>query len=96
MAARSVPFGTLARGNIGSGFFISGSIAKIVRSTGVDFSHMVEMISPYNTRARAALGGRRLGVRQCVQASPQCLAGLGFLCLFVVNVWRRRSALAWA
>jgi MFS transporter, DHA2 family, multidrug resistance protein len=35
--------------NIGSSFFISLSIAEIVRSTGANYSRMTEMISPYNT-----------------------------------------------
>jgi DHA2 family multidrug resistance protein len=34
--------------NIGSSFFISLSIAEIVRTTGANYSRMVEMISPYN------------------------------------------------
>ncbi len=35
--------------NIGSSFFISVSIAEIVRATGANYSRMTEMISPYNT-----------------------------------------------
>ncbi|HEY7084797.1 MAG TPA: DHA2 family efflux MFS transporter permease subunit [Hyphomicrobiaceae bacterium] len=35
--------------NLGSSFFISLSIAEIVRATGANYSRMVEMISPYNT-----------------------------------------------
>jgi MFS transporter, DHA2 family, multidrug resistance protein len=35
--------------NIGSSFFISLSIAEIVRATGANYSRMTEMISPYNT-----------------------------------------------
>jgi MFS transporter, DHA2 family, multidrug resistance protein len=34
--------------NIGSSFFISVSIAEIVRSTGANYSRMTEMISPYS------------------------------------------------
>jgi MFS transporter, DHA2 family, multidrug resistance protein len=34
--------------NIGSSFFISLSIAEIVRSTGANYSRMTEMITPYN------------------------------------------------
>jgi DHA2 family multidrug resistance protein len=34
--------------NIGSSFFISLSIAEIVRTTGANYSRMAEMISPYN------------------------------------------------
>lgn len=34
--------------NIGSSFFISLSVAEIVRSAGSNFSRMVEMINPYN------------------------------------------------
>ena len=35
--------------NIGSSFFISLSIAEIVRATGANYSRMTELISPYNT-----------------------------------------------
>ena len=38
--------------NIGSSFFISLSIAEIVRATGANYSRMTEMISPYNRRCR--------------------------------------------
>jgi MFS transporter, DHA2 family, multidrug resistance protein len=34
--------------NIGSSFFISLSIAEIVRATGANYSRMTEMITPYN------------------------------------------------
>jgi DHA2 family multidrug resistance protein len=34
--------------NIGSSFFISLSIAEIVRTTGANYSRMAEMITPYN------------------------------------------------
>ena len=34
--------------NIGSSFFISLSIAEIVRTTGSNYSRMTEMITPYN------------------------------------------------
>jgi DHA2 family multidrug resistance protein len=34
--------------NIGSSFFISLSIAEIVRTSGANFSRMAEMINPYN------------------------------------------------
>ena len=34
--------------NIGSSFFISLSIAEIVRTTGANYSRMTEMITPYN------------------------------------------------
>lgn len=34
--------------NIGSSFFISVSIAEVVRATGANYSRMTEMISPYN------------------------------------------------
>jgi MFS transporter, DHA2 family, multidrug resistance protein len=35
--------------NIGSSFFISLSIAEIVRATGANYSRMTEMITPFNT-----------------------------------------------
>ena len=34
--------------NIGSSFFISISVAEIIRSTGGNYSRMTEMVSPYN------------------------------------------------
>jgi DHA2 family multidrug resistance protein len=34
--------------NIGSSFFISLSIAEIVRTTGANYGRMTEMITPYN------------------------------------------------
>src|SRR5262249_49506555 len=34
--------------NIGSSFFISLSIAEIVRTTGANYSRMTEMITPYD------------------------------------------------
>jgi MFS transporter, DHA2 family, multidrug resistance protein len=34
--------------NIGSSFFISVSVAEIVRATGANYSRMTEMITPYN------------------------------------------------
>jgi MFS transporter, DHA2 family, multidrug resistance protein len=34
--------------NIGSSFFISISVAEIVRATGANYSRMTEMITPYN------------------------------------------------
>jgi DHA2 family multidrug resistance protein len=41
--------------NIGSSFFISLSIAEIVRTSGANYSRMTEMITPYN-RALATPG----------------------------------------
>ena len=44
--------------NIGSSFFISLSIAEIVRTTGANYSRMTEMITPYNQAlAHAGLTG---------------------------------------
>ena len=34
--------------NVGSSFFISLSVAEIVRSTGVNYARLVELVSPYN------------------------------------------------
>ena len=34
--------------NIGSSFFISLSVAEIIRSTGANYSRMAEMVTPYN------------------------------------------------
>ena len=44
--------------NIGSSFFISLSIAEIVRTSGANYSRMTEMITPYNRAlANPALTG---------------------------------------
>ena len=55
--------------NIGSSFFISLSIAEIVRASGANYSRMTEMITPYNralTTARCDRGmGLRYGARPC-------------------------------
>ena len=56
--------------NIGSSFFISLSIAEIVRTTGANYSRMTEMISPYNTALSAAGRDRGLGLRHACRASP--------------------------
>jgi DHA2 family multidrug resistance protein len=34
--------------NLGSSFFISLSVAEIIRSQGVNYAHMVEFITPFN------------------------------------------------
>jgi DHA2 family multidrug resistance protein len=34
--------------NIGSSFFISVSVAEVVRATGANYSRMTEFVSPYN------------------------------------------------
>jgi DHA2 family multidrug resistance protein len=34
--------------NVGSSFFISLSVAEIVRSTGINYARLVEIVSPYN------------------------------------------------
>jgi DHA2 family multidrug resistance protein len=44
--------------NIGSSFFISLSIAEIVRTSGANYSRMTEMVTPYNKAlANPALTG---------------------------------------
>jgi DHA2 family multidrug resistance protein len=45
--------------NLGSSFFISICVAEIVRSTGSNYSRMVEMITPFNEvlRLPGVLGG---------------------------------------
>ena len=55
--------------NIGSSFFISLSIAEIVRTTGANYSRMTEMITPYDRVAGDARRDRRLDVRQ--RAGPR-------------------------
>jgi len=42
--------------NIGSSFFISLSIAEIVRTSGANYSRMTEMISPYNRALTTGTG----------------------------------------
>ena len=36
--------------NLGSSFFISLCVAEIVRTSGVNYAHMVEFITPFNER----------------------------------------------
>ncbi len=48
--------------NIGSSFFISLSIAEIVRTTGTNYQRMTEMISPVQSEPVGAMDHRRLGV----------------------------------
>ena len=43
--------------NIGSSFFISLSIAEIVRTSGANYSRMTEMITPYNRALTPGLTG---------------------------------------
>ena len=57
--------------NIGSSFFISLSIAEIVRATGANYSRMTEMISPYNTTLSLPWVTGRVGLRQRCRASPK-------------------------
>jgi DHA2 family multidrug resistance protein len=43
--------------NIGSSFFISLSIAEIVRASGANYSRMTEMITPYNRALTTGITG---------------------------------------
>ena len=58
--------------NIGSSFFISLSIAEIVRATGANYSRMAELISPYNTTLSLpwVMGGWNLDTRPASPRSP--------------------------
>jgi DHA2 family multidrug resistance protein len=58
--------------NIGSSFFISLSIAEIVRTTGANYSRMTEMISPYSTALSLPWATGRMGRRRDARASPRC------------------------
>ncbi len=49
--------------NIGSSFFISLSIAEIVRTSGANYSRMTEMITPYNRALADAGPDRRVEFR---------------------------------
>ncbi len=49
--------------NIGSSFFISLSIAEIVRTTGANYSRMSEMITPFNPALNDAVADRRVEFR---------------------------------
>lgn len=57
--------------NLGSSFFISLCVAEIVRSTGVNYSYMMEFITPFNERLAMpwVLGARDI-------ASPRGLAAV--------------------
>ena len=57
--------------NIGSSFFISLSIAEIVRTTGANYSRMVEMITPYNHALDDAERLRARGRSIRCRASPR-------------------------
>ena len=55
--------------NIGSSFFISLSLAEIVRTTGTNYSRMTEMITPYNpTLAIPRLTGAWAFVRAMMES----------------------------
>ena len=49
--------------NIGSSFFISLSIAEIVRASGANYSRMTEMITPYNRALTTARHDGRMDLR---------------------------------
>lgn len=76
--------------NIGSSFFISLSIAEIVRTTGANYSRMTEMISPYNP----ALGNpwikgawnfeTQTGLAQVAREIARQSAMIGYLNAFVL------------
>jgi DHA2 family multidrug resistance protein len=34
--------------NLGSSFFISVCVAEIIRSTGMNYAHLAELLTPYN------------------------------------------------
>ena len=55
--------------NIGSSFFISLSIAEIVRTAGANYSRMTEMITPYNRALATAGADRRVELRH--RAGPR-------------------------
>ena len=85
--------------NIGSSFFISLSIAEIVRTTGANYSRMTEMITPYNHALAmpSVTGGWTL--RHRARASPRSAseiarqsAMIGYLNAFMM--YTATSALA--
>ena len=60
--------------NIGSSFFISLSIAEIVRTSGANYSRMTEMISPYN---RALTTPGMTGALEFRHRAGPCQGGQG-------------------
>jgi DHA2 family multidrug resistance protein len=76
--------------NIGSSFFISLSIAEIVRATGANYSRMTEMISPYNTTLSLpwATGawdfGSVVGLAKVAKEINRQAAMIGYLNAFVM------------
>ena len=76
--------------SIGSSFFISISIAEIMRATGANYSRMAEMVSPYNKALTdpTAMGGWSTesvsGVAQIGKEITRQAAMLGFMNAFVM------------
>jgi MFS transporter, DHA2 family, multidrug resistance protein len=76
--------------NIGSSFFISLSIAELVRTTGANYSRMTEMISPYNAVFSMpwSTGGWNIdgaaGLAQLTKEIARQSAMLGYLNAFVM------------
>ena len=46
--------------SIGTSFFISISVAEVVRASGANYSRMTEMISPFNKTLGLPVGDGRL------------------------------------
>jgi DHA2 family multidrug resistance protein len=76
--------------NIGSSFFISLSIAEIVRATGANYSRMTEMITPYNTTLSipGVIGGWDFGtvagLAKVAKEITRQAAMIGYLNAFVM------------
>jgi MFS transporter, DHA2 family, multidrug resistance protein len=76
--------------NIGSSFFISLSIAEIVRATGANYSRMTEMITPYNVllSVPGVIGGWSFdtvaGLAKVAKEITRQAAMIGYLNAFVM------------
>jgi DHA2 family multidrug resistance protein len=88
--------------NIGSSFFISLSIAEIVRTTGANYSRMTEMITPYNhaLTAPGMTGGWNFdsvaGLARVAKEIGRQAAMLGYLNAFMMYTATSALALVFA
>jgi DHA2 family multidrug resistance protein len=88
--------------NIGSSFFISLSIAEIVRTTGANYSRMTEMITPYNhaLTAPGLTGGWSFdtvaGLARVAKEIGRQAAMLGYLNAFMMYTAMSAVALVFA
>jgi len=86
--------------NVGSSFFISLSIAEIVRATGANYSRMTEMISPYNPTLSlpSVVGGWNFdsasGLAKVAKEIARQATMLGYLNAFMMYTMASGAAVA--